>query len=63
MVRLAVYVNGGNVQEVISDHEGVEVMIVDYDNEACSMSFDRTFDTAKCDPEYLTKTVMGKESD
>ena len=33
-MRIVIYVSGGIVQDVLAEAEGVEAMIVDYDNEA-----------------------------
>lgn len=60
MSKVIVYVNGGNVQGVISDTDDVEIMIVDYDNEVES-SKDRDFESVPCDPQYFLATLKGKE--
>jgi len=57
-VRIVIYVDGGVVQDVLTDTPGVEAMIVDYDNEkagddpAC-----RSFEQIEVNPEYITKTI------
>ena len=57
-VRIVVYVDGGVVQDVLTDTPGVEAMIVDYDNEkagddpAC-----RSFEQIEVNAEYIEKTT------
>ncbi len=57
-VRIVVYVDGGVVQDVLTDTPGIEAMIVDYDNEkagddpAC-----RSFEQIEVNPEYIKKTI------
>jgi len=33
-IRIVIYVSGGVVQDVLAEDEGVEAMVVDYDNES-----------------------------
>jgi len=62
MVRIVIYVQGGVVQEVLADAEGVEAMIVDYDNEeAGDPKEDRTFFDVDVNAEAIDKTVKGIE--
>lgn len=61
MSRIIVYVSGGNVQDVLSDRQGSEVMIVDYDNEKGSVRKLRAFRPVTCDPTYFGQTVAGLE--
>jgi len=61
-VRIVIYVDGGIVQNVLSNTAGVEAMIVDYDNEkagddpAC-----RSFEPVEVNTEYIRKTIRGIE--
>ena len=60
--RVVIYVDGGIVQEVLTDTLGVEVMIVDYDNETAGDDpADRAFAPAKVNSEYIEKTIQGTE--
>lgn len=61
MSRIIVYVSGGNVQDVLSDQPGSEVMIVDYDNEKELTSKARAFRPVACNPSYFEHTVAGLE--
>ena len=61
-VRIVIYVSGGVVQDVLAEDEGVEAMIVDYDNEAAGDDpADRSFDPVPVNREYIEKTVQGIE--
>lgn len=59
MSKIIIYLRGGNIQDVISDHESNEVMIVDYDNEEDSKSVKRSFEQVRCDSSYFERTVAG----
>ena len=61
MVSIIIYVSGGNVQDVITDREDVQVMIVDYDNEQESGQRDRSFQAVKCSQAYFDRTVAALE--
>jgi hypothetical protein len=61
MAKVIVYVNGGNVQDIIADSPGIEVMLVDYDNEAVQPAPDRAFRDVRCDPVLFSQTVAGTE--
>jgi hypothetical protein len=61
-VRIVIYVEGGIVQSVLADQQGVSVMIVDYDNEkAGDRKEDRAFEAVAVDRKYVEATVQGKE--
>ena len=62
-IRVVIYVNGGLVQDVMSDTEGIEAMIVDYDNEKCGEdeATDRAFYEVPVNCEYIDKTIQGVE--
>lgn len=60
--RIVIYVSGGIVQDIIAEVEGVEAMIVDYDNEKvgepkCS----RSFEPVPVNRAYIEKTIQGIE--
>lgn len=61
MIKLVVYVRGGVVQNIVADIEGVEVMIVDYDDEKCSQTPDRSFHRAYANSQLIAQTVSGIE--
>ena len=61
MSRIIVYVSGGNVQDVLSDQPGSEVMIVDYDNERDLTRKGRAFRSVACNPTYFEHTVADRE--
>jgi len=61
-VRIVIYVHGGVVQDVLAEAEGVEAMVVDYDNEdAGDDPADHSFDPVPVNREYIEKTVLGIE--
>ena len=61
-VRIVVYVSGGIVQDVLAEDEGVEAMIVDYDNEqAGEPKSSRSFEEVPVNREYIEKTMQGTE--
>jgi hypothetical protein len=62
MIKIIVYISGGVVQNAISNSEGVEMMIVDYDNEDSSDTRDRSFIPVKYDDDYFERTVKGVEN-
>jgi len=56
--RIIIYVDGGVVQDVLTDTPGVEVMIVDHDNEkAGDDPAYRSFEQIEVNPEYIKKTI------
>jgi len=61
MPKIIVYVSGGVVQDIISDTEGVEVMIVNYDDEECDKHKTREFHRAEHNLDYFNRTVEGLE--
>jgi len=61
MAKIIVYVRGGNVQDIISNCEGHEVMIVDYDNEKCSHGKTRLFESVRHDPNHFNLTIKCAE--
>ncbi len=61
MARIIVYVNGGNVQAVVSDSDQIEVMIVDYDNERTTTRPKRYFEPVNRDIELVDRTIAFKE--
>ena len=61
-IRIVIYVSGGIVQDVVTNAEGVEAMIVDYDNEqAGEPKSSRSFEEASVNPKYIEKTMQGIE--
>jgi len=61
-IRIVVYVAGGLVNAVFSDAPGVEVMIVDYDNEeAGDLRSDRCFEPVEVNVDYIQQTIEGTE--
>ena len=61
-IRIVIYVNGGIVQDVLADGPGVEVMIVDYDDErAGEPKSSRSFEPVPVNREYMEKTIQGNE--
>ena len=61
-IRIVIYVSGGVVQDVLAEEEGVEAMIVDYDNEgAGEPKSSRSFEEVPVNREYIEKTVQGIE--
>ena len=61
-IRIVIYVSGGIVQDVLAEAEGVEAMIVDYDNEqAGEPGSARSFELIAVNPEYIKKTIQGIE--
>lgn len=62
MIKAIVYVSGGVVQSYIANVEGLELMIVDYDNEAAGDSpKDRSFNPVTVDEELFDRTLAGTE--
>jgi hypothetical protein len=60
--HIVVYVSGGVAQDVIADGDGVEVMVVDYDNEyGGEPKSSRAFAAPRIDPDYIDATVSGVE--
>jgi len=61
-IRVVIYVSGGVVQDVLAADEGVEAMIVDYDNEgAGEPKSSRSFEEVQVNRAYIEKTVQGTE--
>jgi hypothetical protein len=61
-IRIVIYVSGGIVQDVLAEAEGVEAMIVDYDNEgAGEPKSSRSFEEVPVNREYIDKTIQGVE--
>ncbi|MFH0900502.1 MAG: hypothetical protein V2A73_07725 [Pseudomonadota bacterium] len=61
-IRIVIYVSGGIVQDVIAEDEGIEAMIVDYDNEDDGEpKSSRSFEEVPVNREYIEKTVQGIE--
>ena len=63
MARIIIYVSGGNVQDIISDTTGDEVMLVDYDNEEGTTNPERAFRKTRVDQSLFNCTVAGKEQE
>ena len=61
MSRIIIYVKGGVVQDVLADSRGIEVMIVNYDDEECLGKTDRSFQPVRCDKPYFEQTLAGIE--
>ena len=60
--RIVIYVSGGIVQDVLAEAEGVEAMVVDYDNEeGGEPKSSRSFEEVPVNREYIEKTVQGIE--
>ncbi|HZS44477.1 MAG TPA: hypothetical protein VFC63_05200 [Blastocatellia bacterium] len=57
MKRIIVYVSGGMVQDVVSDSEGIEVMVVDYDVEKDCGVVEREFETVRKDRQQFGRTL------
>ena len=61
-IRIVIYVSGGIVQDVLAGAEGVEAMIVDYDNEAAGEpKGTRSFESVPANRAYIEKTIRGVE--
>ena len=61
-IRIVIYVSGGIVQDVLAEAEGVEAMIVDYDNEAAGEpKSSRSFESVPVNRAYIDKTIQGVE--
>lgn len=61
-IHIVIYVDGGVVQDVLADSEGVEAMIVDYDNEGGGEpKSSRSYEPVPVNHEYIKKTVQGIE--
>jgi hypothetical protein len=61
MCRVIIFVRGGNVQGMVAEKPGIQVMVVDYDNEEEDRTVVRTFEEATHDPEYFRCAVEGTE--
>lgn len=60
--RIAIYVNGGVVQDIISDTPGLSAMLIDYDNEkAGSDPKNRSFEPIRVDINLIEETINGAE--
>ena len=61
-IRIVIYVSGGIVQDVLAEAEGVEAMIVDYDNEgAGEPKSSRSFEEVPVNRAYIENTIQGVE--
>ena len=61
-VRIVIYVSGGIVQDLLANADGVEAMIVDYDNEQAGESkSSRSFEKVLVNRAYIEKTIQGIE--
>ena len=61
-IRIVIYVSGGVVQDVLAEDEGVEAMVVDYDNEeAGEPKSSRSFEEVPVNRGYIEKTIQGIE--
>jgi len=61
-IRIVIYVSGGIVQDVMAEAEGVEAMIVDYDNEAAGEpKSSRSFESVPVNCAYIERTIQGIE--
>jgi hypothetical protein len=61
-LRIVIYVSGGGVQDVLAEDEGVEAMIVDYDNESAGEpKSSRSFEEVPVNRAYVEKTIRGIE--
>ena len=61
-IRIVIYVSGGIVQDVLAEAEGVEAMIVDYDNEAAGEpKSSRSFQSVPVNRAYTERTIQGIE--
>jgi len=61
-IRIVIYVSGGIVQDVLAEAEGVEAMVVDYDNESAGEpKSSRSFEEIPVNREYIEKTIQGME--
>jgi len=63
MSRIIVFVSGGNVQSVIADEPGHELMLIDYDNEQESGKDLRRFEPIDCNTRVFHSIVHGIEQD
>ena len=61
-IRVVIYVSGGIVQDVLAEDEGVEAMVVDYDNEeGGEPKSSRSFEEVPVNRAYIEKTIQGIE--
>ena len=61
-IRIVIYVSGGIVQDVLAEAEGVEAMIVDYDNESAGEpKSSRSFESVPVNRAYIERTTQGIE--
>jgi hypothetical protein len=61
-IRVVIYVSGGVVQDVFAVDEGVEAMVVDYDNEESGEpKSSRSFEKVPVNRAYIEKTIQGIE--
>jgi hypothetical protein len=61
MARTIILVRGGVVQEVLSEDENDQVMIIDYDDEAASKVRFRNFQKARLNMALFGKLASGTE--
>jgi hypothetical protein len=61
-IRIAIYVRGGAMQDILADRPGVEAMLVDYDNEdAGEPKESREFLPVEINKAYIKATIVGQE--
>lgn len=61
-IRVVIYVGGGVVQDVLTDSENVEAMVVDYDNEkGGEPKSSRSFQETPVNRAHIEKTIRGTE--
>ena len=61
-MKVVIYVDGGNVQNVVADAPGLEVMLVDYDNERAEAGPpNRSFEPVPVNLELIEKTIRCEE--
>lgn len=61
-IRIAVYIRGGAVQDILAERAGVTCMLVDYDNEdAGEPKESREFLPVDVNKAYIKATIAGIE--
>jgi hypothetical protein len=61
MAKVVIYVEGGNVQGAITDSPGVELLIVDYDNEDAGQVRDPRFEPVEVNPQKVADAMACRE--
>ena len=61
MPKIIVYVSGGVVQDILSDTEGIEVLLLNYDDEEEENCKNREFRTITSDADHVNHTIEGIE--